>query len=142
MKKVGYGQGSYDGKLWLAHRLAWTLANGPIPDGAVIDHECHTRVRETCVDGPDCPHRRCVNPAHMRLVTRTGNALAGNSPLSHNKRKTHCDNNHLLEGDNLRIRTWANRAPSRECITCSRERARESRRKAKLRAQEAPSAEE
>ncbi|MGW1352816.1 hypothetical protein ACWCQE_26640 [Streptomyces sp. NPDC002409] len=67
-----------------------------------------------------------MNPAHMRLVTRAGNALAGNSPHSDNARKTHCKRGHALEGDNLRIVQRKGRAPSRECVTCRRQRNRDS----------------
>lgn len=137
MKQTGYGQTTYEGKPWLAHRLAWVLEGAELPDGMTLDHLCHTRMRAQCTDGPTCPHRRCVNPAHLALRSRARNALDGNSPLSDNARKTHCDRGHLLEGENLRIRTHKDRAPSRECIPCSRERARENRRrKAEERAQD------
>lgn len=56
----GYGQMSYKGKVWLTHRLAWTLDNGPIPDGLCILHSC---------DNPPC-----VNPAHLRPGTKANNA--------------------------------------------------------------------
>ena len=46
-----------------AHRAAWTHHNGPIPDGATIDHTCHVRP--------------CVNPAHLRLLTLIENASDG-----------------------------------------------------------------
>ena len=42
-----------------AHRLAWALFNGPIPDGLTIDHLCFTRA--------------CVNPGHLRLLSRLEN---------------------------------------------------------------------
>ena len=43
-----------------AHRVAWELANGPIPEGLVVMHMC---------DNP-----ACCNPEHMRLGTRADNA--------------------------------------------------------------------
>jgi hypothetical protein len=43
-----------------AHRYAWSLVNGPIPDGIEIDHVCHTRL--------------CVRPDHLRLTTRKQNS--------------------------------------------------------------------
>ena len=45
---------------WLTHRYAWTLANGPIPDGIELDHECHNPA--------------CLNLDHLRLATRKQNA--------------------------------------------------------------------
>jgi hypothetical protein len=42
-----------------AHRLTWTLINGPIPTGAVVCHRC------------DCP--RCCNPTHLFLGTQKEN---------------------------------------------------------------------
>lgn len=55
----GYGQ-FYDGTGMIrAHRYAWGRENGPIPDGLVVDHLCHVR--------------KCVNPAHMRLLTASEN---------------------------------------------------------------------
>lgn len=39
----------------LAHRIAWTWANGPVPEGLELDHLCRVR--------------GCVNPAHLEPVT-------------------------------------------------------------------------
>jgi HNH endonuclease len=44
-----------------AHRVAWWGANQqPIPPGVTVDHTCHVR--------------RCVNPAHLRLLPNSANA--------------------------------------------------------------------
>ncbi len=60
----GHAQFLINGKKVMAHRFAWKLLRGPIPDGLVLDH-----------DNPDygCGQPLCVNPAHLEPVTRTVN---------------------------------------------------------------------
>lgn len=49
----GYGVTGWRGERWSAHRLAWTLTNGPIPDGKHVCHHC---------DNPPC-----ARPDHLFL---------------------------------------------------------------------------
>lgn len=55
----GYGRIAENGPRTYAHRVAWTLTNGPIPEGMHILHKC------------DFP--ACCNTAHMVLGTQTDN---------------------------------------------------------------------
>lgn len=57
--RKGYGQisvGGRRGRPQLAHRIAWTLVNGPIPDGVKVLHSC---------DNPPCVN----SSAHLFLGT-------------------------------------------------------------------------
>jgi len=56
----GYGQFSVFGREVQAHRVAYELSIGPIPDGQLLDHTCHNLT--------------CVNPAHLRFATTKQNA--------------------------------------------------------------------
>lgn len=59
----GYGQLRGHDRVVYAHRFAYELLIGPIPPGLQTDH---WRCLPT-------PNRRCVNPAHLRLVTNKQN---------------------------------------------------------------------
>lgn len=99
----GYGMVSHNGKPAGAHRVAYELLVGPIPDGLDIDHLCRVRC--------------CCNPAHMEPVTRRVNLLRAESLAAINARKTHCPKGHAYEGNNLR--TLPN--GERKCKICSHE---------------------
>lgn len=49
----GYGQFRYEKSLWTAHRMAWAMTHGSIPEGKWILHAC------------DVPS--CCNPAHLHV---------------------------------------------------------------------------
>lgn len=57
--KSGYGRLSFGGARSYAHRVAYELAVGPIPEGLDLDHLCRVR--------------NCVNPTHLEPVTRGEN---------------------------------------------------------------------
>ena len=108
----GYGQVRQGGVLRLAHRVAYELAVGEIPEGMDIDHRCH--VAGECPGGR-CEHRRCMNPAHMAPVTRRENTLRGNSLQARNAEKTHCVHGHEFTEANTYVEPGTGR---RHCRTC------------------------
>lgn len=114
----GYGRLPFGSKRGLAHRVAYELAIGAIPDGQQLDHTCHTNDK-ACLGGSTCPHRRCVNPAHLEPVTsventRRGGAL-GNGLAAVNRRKTECKHGHPFDAANTRYRPGG-----RTCRACAR----------------------
>lgn len=127
----GYADLKIDGKTWRGHRYAYELLVGPIPERLHLDHICHDP--DTCKLSRTCPHRRCVNPAHLRPSTAKANVLRGNTLPAANVVKTHCPQGHPYDGANLYHSATTNR---RHCRTCARDRAR--RRRALQRHQAAP----
>lgn len=100
---AGYGRFKVDGVAAVAHRYAYELLCGPIPDGLQIDHLCRVR--------------HCVNPAHMEPVTLVENVRRGDSFSAQNAAKTYCANGHPYDEANTYMRPDGGRG----CRSCRRE---------------------
>jgi hypothetical protein len=103
----GYGQfGAESGVNVRAHRFAYELLVGPIPEGMQLDHLCRVR--------------HCVNPDHLEPVTHKEHMRR-----SVRARRNHCKYGHPFDQRNTSVRTDGARA----CKTCMRDqwRARKER---------------
>lgn len=109
----GYAKLGVDGAITNAHRVSYELYVGPIPHGLQIDHLCHTR-DASCPGGVACPHRGCVNPAHLEPVPQRVNVLRGEGPAGKYARRTHCKHGHEYTARNTRLGPTGNRI-CREC---------------------------
>lgn len=79
----GYGSAWTNGRSRRAHRMAYELLVGPIPDRMQLDHLCRNRA--------------CVNPDHVEIVTLEENVRRGYSPTAMNARLDRCRRGHPLD---------------------------------------------
>lgn len=98
-----YGRFKLDGRKVQAHRVAYEMLIGPIPDGLTLDHLC-------------C-NPRCVQPLHLEPVTQRENTLRGDGVAAINARKTHCANDHPFD----RANTYVRADGRRNCRACQRD---------------------
>ncbi len=108
----GYGRVHWGGWVQQAHRVAYELLVGPIPDGLHLDHLCR--------------NPGCVNPAHLEPVTPGENVLRGVGVSAVHANATHCHKGHLFDEAN----TYIDPNGWRRCRACHREQVREAQAKA------------
>jgi len=100
---TGYGRINIGGTIKRAHRIAYELVKGPIPEGLELDHLCRNRA--------------CINPDHLEPVTHAVNMRRG---YSANAAKTHCPQGHEYSDAN----TYTYSDGRRMCRHCQRDRGR------------------
>lgn len=105
--RCDYAQVQIAGVRKMAHRAAYELFVGPIPDDMDLDHVCRVRC--------------CVNPSHLRPLTHKENILCGAGLTAKHAKKTHCIRGHPLSGPNLRFCENKN---ERVCRQCNKDNAR------------------
>lgn len=110
----GYGVVAVGGALYLAHRLSYTDAHGPIAPGMTLDHLCRTR--------------NCVNPGpeHLEVVTIAENNRRRRSTTTLDLGDV-CVNGHRLTADSI----YTHPRGHTECRDCRREKNRTRRQNAK-----------
>lgn len=102
----GYGRIKVDGQTRMAHRVAYEMFVGPIPEGLHLDHLCR--------------NRKCINPHHLDPVSSLVNTRRGAGHGS----ETHCPQGHEYSGANLRISTDRFGYKHRHCRTCHHQQRR------------------
>ena len=99
-----------------AHRFSYFYFKDSIPLDLTVDHKCRIK--------------HCVNPQHLRLLTRSENVMIGDSIPAKNARKDICLNGHALEFY-IRIRNGI-KTIARHCQVCDTLRHSEYRNKRRL----------
>ncbi len=108
--RLGYGrfrrpaEGGRGG-LCMAHRFAYEMLVGPVPEGLELDHLCR--------------NRGCCNPAHLEAVTHLENMRRGAHALGETLR-SHCLRGHEYTPENIYWRKprRPDGKPTRACRTC------------------------
>lgn len=127
----GYARTTFNGVQTGAHRKAYELLAGPIPEGLELDHLCRVR--------------HCVNPDHLEPVTHEENVARAKAfrnlasthtrvPKTPKVRKplTHCHKGHELTPENTLVSKRPMGTFRLQCKICQHEVQGRNRRKAGL----------
>jgi HNH endonuclease len=88
----GYGVFNYHSKNYLAHRVAYAIANGSTPDGLLVCHSCDTKL--------------CVNPRHLFVGRQRDNVQDMELKGRRGLRKSQFTQAQVDEMCSLRSRGW------------------------------------
>lgn len=112
----GYGFVKYQGRMWYAHRAAYTLIVGPIPEGKELDHLCRNRA--------------CCNPAHLEAVPQCVNWERSQAPSRLRALSSACKYGHEYTVENTRYGKHRGGKIQRVCRECERIKAQTPKMKA------------
>jgi hypothetical protein len=99
----GYGRFALMAQVSIkAHRFAYEITYGPVPEGLEPDHLCRVRA--------------CVRPDHLEPVTHRVNVWRGDAPTGVNARLIRCRQGHEFTPEN----TYVDPRGHRVCRTCMR----------------------
>ena len=111
----GYGYLRLEnGRTMAAHRISYMHWRESIPFGLVLDHKCRVR--------------SCVNPQHLRVVTRRQNVLENSRGITATlASEIACKRGHLFDARNTYRWIRANGWEGRGCRACGNWRAKQYR---------------
>lgn len=119
-----YGMFHWNGKNGYAHRFAYEVWRGPIPEGCTTDHRCENTI--------------CCNAFHLEAVPHRVNVQRGRAqvhPIKVGAANRHCRNGHWMDEET----TYHHQSGYPRCRKCAAERKRTGRPRGRPRVNNAPS---
>lgn len=117
----GYGKMhdmSKAGRKDYAHRVAYRVYKGDIPEGLWIDHLCK--------------NPSCCNPDHLEAVTPRENSMRGNCPAFITVKTQRCKHGHDLTPENTRVINSKRDGLTKRCRICVIKESRERNQRRRL----------